>query len=89
MDLVSSAIRRRQKSMQTCWDTVSMDSPGLGKRVIMTITVDTRGGGTARLAPGSPARHPELARCLTATLGRVDYPSAMNGSVTFDYPLNF
>lgn len=89
MDLVSSAIRRRQKALQTCWDTVSLDAPGLGKRVLMKITVDTQGGGTARLAPGSPARHPELASCLGATLGRVDYPEAKNGSVTFEYPLNF
>ncbi len=89
MDLVSSAIRRRQKSLQTCWDTVSMDAPSLGKRVIMTIKVDTQGGGIARLAAGSPTRHPELSSCLIATLGRVDYPEAKNGAVAFEYPLNF
>ncbi len=89
MDLVSSAIRRRQKSLQTCWDTVAMDAPGLGKRVIFDLKVDTHGGGTARLSAGSPTRHPELVKCLTATLGRVDYPEARNAAVAFEYPLNF
>jgi hypothetical protein len=89
MDLVSTAIRRRQKSIQGCWDTVAMDAPSLGKRVLVKITVDTHGGGDVRLAPGSPTRHPELISCLIATMGRVDYPEAKNASVTFEYPLNF
>lgn len=89
MDLVSSAIRRRQKALQGCWDTTAMDAPTLGKRVILTIKVDRHGGGAVRLAGSSPTRHPELVKCLTATLGRVDYPEARNGPVTFEYPLNF
>ena len=89
MDLVSAAIRRRQKALQTCWDDTAMDAPTLGKRVIVAIKVDTRGGGAVRLASSSPTRHPDLVKCLTATLGRVDYPEAKNGAVTFEYPLHF
>jgi hypothetical protein len=89
MDLVASAIRRRQKALQGCWDTVAMDAPSLGRRVIFDLHVDTHGAGTARLAAGSPTRHPELSRCLSATLARVDYPEAKNGAVSFEYPLTF
>lgn len=87
MDLVSRGVRARHRKLQTCWDDLA--ASGATARVIMTISVDRVGQGTARLAGSSPNRNPELARCLGSALSRVDYPEAKNGSVTFDYPLTF
>lgn len=83
MDRVSAAIRRDHKRLATCWDGLG------GGTVILRLEVDTRGGVGAELAPNSPARNPELARCLTSAIERVDMPRPKNGMVRFDYPIRF
>jgi TonB family protein len=84
-----AVVRKYAPGIQFCYDNELKKSPGLGGKLVVSITVTSSGGVTDAKILQDSVRSPGLAQCALAKIETWKFPQVGEGVVTFQAPFVF
>jgi TonB family protein len=84
-----AVVRKYAPGIQFCYDNELKNSPGLGGKLVVSITVTSSGGVTDAKILQDSVRSPGLAQCALAKIETWKFPQVEEGVVTFQAPFVF
>ncbi len=88
--IVVRTIKTRIRAIKACYEKQLRRNPTLKGKVTVQFTIQERGNVTGISVTTNTTNDPQLAQCVTQTVGRFRFnPGPEGGSVTFSYPFVF